>query len=202
MADRRKHRRVKRRVQVEFGVDELDQKGVATDISLGGLYIEARRLPELGTLLHIHVLDHARHFYVEGEVVRLRKVDPKLRRVESEGMGIRFRSPAELVLQAVPDRSEREVETLTLVLEDPAHARKILDEQLRARVLLVPVIEPTPSLSSVVEFTVRVGFANDSELEGTGRVIQILPQQSGPTDAVIEVREVETLRQAIEQLLP
>jgi len=200
MSDRRRHRRVKKRIQVEFGVDGLDQTGVVTDISIGGIYIQCRRPPPLGTLLHIHVLDRTRDFYVEGEVVRLRLVDPKLRRVEHEGMGIRFRNPAELVLQTVPDREDRTVETMTLNLEDEAHARKVLKEQLAGRVILVPIVEPYPALSTVVEFCVRLEFAGDADLEGAGRLVQVLPREGG-ADAVIEVQNIATFVAALEQLL-
>lgn len=200
MSDRRKHRRVNKRIQVEYGVTELDQRGVVGDISLGGMFIECRRPADLGTQLHIHVLDPGRDFYVEGIVARLKLVEPNLRRVASEGMGIRFLTPAELVMQSVP-KAQRRAEAGEVFLAERDDAERLLAEQLAARMILAPAEDPPPALGVTVEFVVRLGFLEGEEFTGQGRLIQLLGADPTNKQAVIEVHDADDLRDWLRELL-
>lgn len=193
---RRQHERVKRRLRVHFGEDDLEQTGMATDISIGGIFLKARRIFDIGTYLHMHVVDDELDFYTESRVVRIRRVDPRLRRIEKEGMGIRFVSAAEIIKNRVP-RTSRTIETNVLVCESVADVEKVLREQLSAGVVMVPTSEAL-DLQTMVEFQIRCEVGpNTTTLDGVGRVIQILNTQDSP-NAVLEVQNVAELRGALE----
>jgi len=196
---RRKHERIKRRLKVEYGDVDFRHSGMAVDLSVGGIFLQARRIYDIGDYLHLHLTDRELDFYTEGRVARIRRVDPRLRRIEKEGMGIRFVSAAEIIKKRVP-KAQRKVETNEVFCESVQDLEKILNEQLAAGVLMVPVQE-NPNLQAVVEFTVRCEFGEvESEVRGMGRIIQIL--QTGDTpSAVVEVQDVPGLRNELEALL-
>jgi hypothetical protein len=199
--NRRRHSRIRKRLKVEFGDTELDHKGFLSDISIGGLFLSAGRLFKVGTRLHLHVIEAADHFYAEGIVVRLKRVDQLLRRIEAQGMGIRLLSPAEVVRSVIP-KTALTVDTQQVVLSRPEQAQKLLQEQLSAGVLVVPVGSPPPAANTVVEFSIRVDFgASPGTLGGQGRVMQILEGQDGTKRGVLEVEDAAKLRARLEASL-
>ncbi len=196
MRERREHRRIRKRIQVTWGEEEFDEKGVITDISLGGAYIECRSPPKIGTRVHLHVLDRQGDYYLEGVVRRLRLVDPKLRRVTSEGMGVRFLTPEELVTGSFPT-DERTPEGGELVIATAAAAERLLQEELPGRVLALPAQAETPDPGTIVEYEIRAKFADDALYEGTGRLVQVLADGR----LIVEVREADVLRRWFEERL-
>ncbi len=196
---RRKHERIKRRLKVEYGDVDFRHSGMALDISVGGLFLQARRIYEIGDYLHLHITDRKLDFYTEGCVARIRRVDPRLRRIEKEGMGIRFVSAAEIIKRKVP-RTQRRVETNEIVCESVEALEKLLREQLTAGVVMVPTTAE-PDLRSVVEFTVRCEFGETrAGVQGMGRIIQLLKTGSTPS-AVVEVQDASALRAELEALI-
>lgn len=194
--DRRRHTRIKKRFKVDFGDRDLGKSGFAADISVGGLFLATNTTFEVGTRLHLHVIAAEDDFYAEGEVARIKRVDPQLRRVEPQGMGIRLLGPAELVRALVP-RLARTVETLELVCQRPDQLERMLREQLSAGVLVVAVPSPPPAPNSSVEFSIRLEFGGRETFHGEGRVIQLL-DQGGARRAVLEVRDAVRLRTDLE----
>lgn len=196
---RRRHERIKRRLKVEYGDVDFRHSGMALDLSVGGLFLQARRIYDLNTYIHLHVIDREFDFYTEACVARIRRVDPRLRRIESEGMGIRFVSAAEIIKQRVP-KAQRRVETNTVLCDSVETLETLLREQLAAGVLMVPVDE-NPDLQSVVEFTIRCEIGDtSSEVVGMGRIIQLLKTGDSPS-AVLEVQNVAELLAELEGLL-
>jgi hypothetical protein len=173
MPERREHKRIKKRIQVMYGEEVLDQRAFASDVSIGGLFLICRP-PPLGTRLHLHILDKVRDFYVEAEVVRQRRVDPRMRTVEKEGAGLRFLTPAELIAEAIP-KTERTETTGEVVLHDPA-----------------------PASGTIVEFVIRVEIGAGAVIEGHGRVVQILGAVGDEQRAVLEIQDAATVRAALE----
>ena len=199
MAERRKHKRVKKRLQVAYGVDDLSHRGLATDISISGMFLDCRQPPDIGTRLHLHVQHPERDFYVEAEVVRVRRVDARLRSLKKEGVGLRFLSPAELIAASVP-KEERMQATNTLVCTNAAAVKDLLSEQIYSRIVVVPVDEPAPELAENVEFTIRVEVGDGTEIDGRGRVLQIIGSE-GSRQAVLEIEDSTKIRAALESVL-
>lgn len=195
--NRRKHSRIKKRLKVEFGETDLGHKGILSDISIGGVFVVAGRLFKGGSRLHLHVIETDWDFYAEGVVVRLKRVDQLLRRIEAQGMGLRLLSPAEVIRAMIP-RVARTVETQQLECSSDEQLQQLLREQLAAGVLLVPVNEPLPAPNTIVEFSIHLDFgASPRTISGQGRVMQILDQM-GKKRAVLEVHDAARLRADLE----
>jgi hypothetical protein len=198
----KEHRRVpqkllRKRLKVEFGEQAFDHKGILHDISIGGIFISAGRLFKKGTRLHLHVVDRESDFYAEGVVVRLKRVDQLLRRIEAQGMGIRLMSPAEVVREMIP-KVARAVDTQQVVVSSAEQLQKLLNEQLVAGVLVVPVGSPPPAPNTQVEFFIRIDFGDSPRtVGGEGRIMQIL-DQGGKQQAVLEVQDAAKLRAELE----
>ena len=108
-------------------------------------------------------------------------------------MGIRFLTPAELVMQAVP-KAQRRAEAGEVFLAERDDAARLLAEQLAARMILAPAENPPPALGVIVEFVVRLGFLEGAEFCGQGRLVQLLGSEPSNKQAVIEVHDAEVLR--------
>lgn len=199
MSERREHKRVSTRMKVEFGEDGFDQTGFATDVSVGGMYMECRHPAPRGTRLHLHVFEKDTDFYVEAVVVRQVVVNPQLRQVTKSAVGLRFLTPDELVSKSVPS-SQRARVVHALQCPDASSVRKLLDEQIARRLIVVPTSEPPPSASELVEFTIEIGFGGHDDVEGVGRVVQLLGGD-GAAQAVLEVRDTDAVREALEATL-
>lgn len=199
MPERRKNKRIRKRIQVEYGVDDLDTRALIIDISVGGMFIKCRRPLDLGTRIHLHILDSEGDFYAEGVVVRQRQVEPRYRMLEDQGMGVRFLQPAELVREVIP-RKKRRQETNTLVCESRAEVDKVL-EQVTSGFLLVPGADPPPSTGTVVEFTIRLELDTTTTFQGQGRVVQILNTSGEGPQIVVEAQDKATLKAEIEAAL-
>ncbi len=191
--NRRQHTRIPKRMQVEYGKEGLTQKGFLRDISIGGIYLLARRIFEVGTRLHLHILAPKDDFFIEGVVAHGKRVATQLQAVEDQGMGIRFLSPPELIRSVVPIK-QRTINTHQILCESNEAVIKILSEQLNMGVLIVPVTSPAPTVNTVVEFQIVASVVSPPlSILGTGRVVQLL-QSGEQVNAVIEVQEVAKVR--------
>jgi hypothetical protein len=199
MANRRKHKRKKARVQVGYGEDEITERGFARDISLGGMFLDCRRPPAVGTRLHLHLRYPDRDFYMEAVVVRQKIVNPQLRQIEKQGVGLRFLTPTELIEGAVP-KKDRVRQTNVVQCSDEAAVRDLLDKQLSARVIAVPVADPPPGQGDIVEFSITVGIGDGSNIDGRGRVVQLIGTGDAQ-QAVLEVQDADKVRQSLEEAI-
>lgn len=196
--NRRRHSRIKKRLKVEFGDHGLEHRGIIQDISIGGVFVASSRVFRVNTRLHLHVIDLRGDFYAEGVVVRTKRVDQHLRRIEAQGMGLRLMSPAEVIRSMVP-KVARTVETRQLVCRDAQQLRRLLDEQLTAGVLAVPVGDAPPPPNTQVEFVIRLEFGRSQhDVAGEGRVLQLL-EHGERKQAVLEVNDAAGLRARLEQ---
>lgn len=102
MAEKRQHRRFKKRYTVRFGTDDLSQSGFTGDISKGGAFIVSSHMVPLDTRIHLQVQLDATHFaFFEGVVQRHRLVPPEMRQLEHAGFGVRFLYPGEVIADMV-----------------------------------------------------------------------------------------------------
>jgi hypothetical protein len=197
MKESRKSNRASKRFQVDYGVSELDSKGFTKNISIGGLYLASSKLLDVGTRVHLRIYVANEFFLAEGQVVHVKQVPPNLRRIEPQGMGIRFVNPAEIVRKLVPSK-QRQSDRFALECQNANSLDYILKEQLKASVLVFPVKPPLPEVNMIVEFVIRLGSDDASEsIPGTGRVVQLFEQDSvsgKEWNMVVEVRDVAALK--------
>jgi hypothetical protein len=201
--ERRKSPRKRARLKVEYGDEDLSFASFTRDISVGGIFLVSNRLYDRGTRLHLHIIGSKFDFYSEGLVVRQLRVPANLRRIDPQGMGVRFISPGEILKQSL-SRGARKMDTSALVLASVHDLQRVLMEQVAGGVLVVPVIDPPPAVATEVEFAVRLEFlAEPEDLRGTGRVVQVLDKYQGLSGryAVLEVKDLETLRTKLESSL-
>jgi Tfp pilus assembly protein PilZ len=127
MAEKRQHRRHKKRYTVRFGTTDLSKAGLTGDISKGGAFILTRELVPLDTRVHLQVhLDPKNFVLFEGIVQRHRKVPPELRQMDPGGFGVRFLYPGEVVADIVnKDTTTFEVHYATLEQLKTAYEREL-----------------------------------------------------------------------------
>lgn len=128
MAEKRQHRRFKKRYTVRFGTNDLSKSGITGDISKGGAFILTRDLIPLDTRVHLQVqLDQKNFVLFEGIVQRHRKVPPELRQMDPGGFGVRFLYPGEVVADIV----NKDTTTFELHFASPAQLKAAYDRELR-----------------------------------------------------------------------
>ncbi len=201
--ERRRSERIRKRLKVQYGISELDQKGYCGDVSVGGIFLVARRLYKVNCRLHLKLNTEKDTAFFEGRVARLHQVPEALRRLDPQGMGVQFLHPADLITALVP-RVERRVDTLGIDCPTQEELRTLLKNQLSTGMVLVACGDPPPAINTTVEFEVRLGFVPGGQVKyGMGRVTQLLELADDPTrgkqaNAVIEVQNVAKLCAALE----
>lgn len=191
--NQRRAPRVKRRMKVEFGKDDLSSSGFTQDLSIGGMLLQTQNVLPLGTRIHFHVTLPDDHFYGEGMVVRHKPVPRELRTVERPAMGIRFLAPHEVIDLAVPAGMKADT-GLSVECASPSDARALV-ESLASGYVMVPAAGGPPSVNTVVDVKLRFTFRG-SEVPMRGRVVQVL-DTDGAQNAVLEVLDVAQVRSAV-----
>jgi len=102
--DKRKHRRVRKRLRVNYGERDFSRTGITADVSEGGIFILTNSLEPLDTRLHVQLHIDARTVaYFETVVAWHRNVPPELRGTsDGRGFGVRFLPAAEVVASLLP----------------------------------------------------------------------------------------------------
>jgi hypothetical protein len=177
MAEKRQHRRLKRRLMVKFGEKELSQSGFTGDVSPTGLFIIASALSPLDARLHIQLfVEPERYVFFEGEVRRHKVVPIELRSIERGGFGVRLLTPREVLNETMGQQLQ--VPRFELVYPTRALFQQAYERELRMGAVFVATSKPLPRdtpvvLNLVVEFARRV-------LELEALVAQVFPPGSGP----------------------
>jgi Tfp pilus assembly protein PilZ len=128
MAEKRQHRRFRKRYTVRFGTDDLSKSGFTGDISKGGAFIVSTHMVPLDTRIHLQVqLDQKNFAFFEGIVQRHRRVPPELRQVEPGGFGVRFLYPGEVIADMV----SQNMPTFELHFPTAEQLRATYDRELR-----------------------------------------------------------------------
>ncbi len=202
--EQRKGVRHKRRLQVDYGVEDFSTTGFGLDISTGGLFVTASKLLPIGARVHLRITSaQGLIFYAEGRVVRHKLTHQALRASDPQGLGIRFISPAEIVEGFSPTirrASQRHLVQCTT----PQALDSLLREQLGRGVIIVPTGASVPEAAETIDFHVSLDFSHDAPMHtGKGRVVQVLNAQTPDKRAVVlEVQDaaklIEILKAAAE----
>jgi hypothetical protein len=86
MRQKRTHKRYRKRLSTEFGVDGQSFKGIATMLSEGGLFIRSQRPLREGTVLDIKIYASEEDYCMVKGVIRHARRDMTFR--EKNGMGV------------------------------------------------------------------------------------------------------------------
>jgi PilZ domain-containing protein len=187
--EQRRTPRLRRRLQVEYGLHDLETKGFGLDISAGGLFVTATKLLPVGARIHMRITTHSGMvFYAEGRIVRHKLVHMALRSTDPQGLGVRFVDPHEIVAELIPS-AKKTAEPFTVACPTTAALETILVSQLGRGVVIVPTGDPPPEAAQELDFHVALEFLPDApRLTGRGRVVQVLnPDNPETRGAVLEV---------------
>lgn len=172
MAEKRQHRRFKKRYTVRFGTTDLSKSGITGDISKGGAFIMTRELIPLDTRVHLQVqLDPKNFVLFEGIVQRHRKVPPELRQMDPGGFGVRFLYPGEVVADIV----NKDTTTFELHFTSPEQLKTAFERELRMGGAFILTDKPL-RIQDRVSVSICLDFAGET-LEQEATVVHItLPQ--------------------------
>ena len=93
MPDRREHPRYRTDVMLDFGAAESRVTGMTWDVSIGGMFVRTKKMPEVGEKLLITLrFPEGRQLLIQGEVVRLFQPSPLLREVLPAGFGVSIKN--------------------------------------------------------------------------------------------------------------
>ena len=99
MSEKRRGKRVRRRLVLRFGESELDHSGFTNDVSVNGLFIISGFMPPIDSRLHIKIdAGEGRHVFLEGVVARQKRVPTALMRSGKGGFAVRLLTTSELIL--------------------------------------------------------------------------------------------------------
>jgi len=93
--------RMRRRIQIRYGVGKPEFTGYSGNISRSGLMIRALRVFEPGTVLDLEVLVGETPYRVRGKVRWAREGNVTLLQTGRIGMGVQFVEPTDAFLAAV-----------------------------------------------------------------------------------------------------
>jgi Tfp pilus assembly protein PilZ len=174
MAEKRQHRRLKRRLVVKFGERDLSQSGFTADVSPTGLFVVASSIPRLDTRLHLQLfVTPEQSLFFEGEVRRHKLVPPELRTLERSGFGVRLLSPRELLCSVMGQ--ELNLPRFELVYPTRVAFQQAYERELRMGAAFIPTSRRIP-LHAEVLLSLMLEFAgNVVELEA--QVVQVFPAQ-------------------------
>ncbi|QQR91737.1 MAG: PilZ domain-containing protein [Myxococcales bacterium] len=203
--NQRQASRAAKRLQVRYGIDDLDTHSFTKDISTGGVFIVARKLLAIGTQIHMRLEWPTGCFYVEGLVVRHKAVHLELRKIDDQGMGIRFLHPAEVVERVVP-LSLRKDGQIIVDCPNKEHVKQLIQDQLSHGLLFVRIGDPPPDIDTPVTFRLVLVFrVKQIPIVGEGRVMQILEpdgkQRRDRAGAVIQIANKESLIHQLEETI-
>jgi Tfp pilus assembly protein PilZ len=181
MAEKRQHRRFKKRYTVRFGTTDLSKSGITGDISKGGAFILTRDLIPLDTRVHLQVqLDPKNFVLFEGIVQRHRKVPPELRQMDPGGFGVRFLYPGEVVADIV----NKDTTTFELHFASAEHLKTAYERELRMGGAFIMTDKPL-RIQDKVMISLCLDFVGET-VEQEATVVHItLPQ--GTTRAGVSV---------------
>jgi Tfp pilus assembly protein PilZ len=197
MAEKRQHRRLKRRLIVKYGERDLSQSGFTADVSPTGVFIVASVIPRLDTRLHLQLFVTPEQFlYFEGEVRRHKLVPLELRTLERSGFGVRLLTPRELITSVMGQ--ELNAPRFELVYATRVAFQQAYERELRMGAAFISTTRRI-SLNTEVLLSLVLEFAgNIVELEA--QVVQVFPPQES-ADAPVGLALIFKDRARAEALL-
>ncbi|MGC4120776.1 MAG: PilZ domain-containing protein [Myxococcales bacterium] len=181
--------RVRRRLAVRFGEQELTNRGFTRDISSGGVFVVCSQLPKVGTRIKLEIQTGGDHqVHAVGIVRRTHYVPLELRQREVMGFGLSFEGGRAVGLE--PQDAPFVVE---LHFRTAAALRDAWQRDLRLGGLMVGTAR---SAGFDERLTVRLGldFAGLT-LELPAKVVQVVP---GPPQMVaVAFENLQSVRDAL-----
>jgi Tfp pilus assembly protein PilZ len=198
MAEKRQHRRFKKRYTVRFGTTDLAKSGITGDISKGGAFILTRDLIPLDTRVHLQVqLDGKNFVLFEGIVQRHRKVPPELRQMDPGGFGVRFLYPGEVVADIV----NKDTTTFELHYANTDQLRSAYERELRMGGAFIFTDKPL-RIQDKVMISLCLDFIGDT-VEQEASVVHItLPQGTTRAGVSVMFTDKKALEASLKPHLP
>jgi len=197
MTEKRKHRRVNRRLSVRYGEQEPSHAAFTTDVSSGGCFITAARLPPLHTRLHVQLLlGTGRSLYFEGEVRRHKQVPAGLTAAAKGGFSVRFLPPAEAMTEVLGTAPS----ALVLRFASAQALAQAWTRELRVGGAFVPTADRL-ARDAVVEVQLNLAWL-ERTFSFEGRVVHVSPGDARSLPGVgVAFHEPERLGQVLRPFL-
>ena len=197
MTEKRRHRRLSRRLSVRYGEGELTHTAFTTDVSSGGCFITSARLPPLHTRLHVQLLlGTGKSLYFEGEVRRHKQVPVGLTAAARGGFSVRFLPPAEAMTEVLGSAPT----ALVLRFANAQALAQSWTRELRVGGAFVPTAERL-ARDAVVEVKVDLAWLERS-FAFEGRVVHVSPGDAvSPPGVGVAFHAPERLGQVLRPFL-
>jgi Tfp pilus assembly protein PilZ len=198
MAEKRQHRRFKKRYTVRFGTEDLSKSGFTGDISKGGAFIHTTQLIPLDSRIHLQIQVDPKNFVLfEGIVQRHRRVPPELRQVEPGGFGVRFLFPGEVVADIV----NKDTASFELHFATAEALQATYDRELRMGGAFILTDKPL-RIQDRVMVSLCMDFA-ETTVEQEATVVHItLPQGNTRAGVSVMFSDKKSLEENIKSYLP
>lgn len=228
IVNRRDQDRHYRRVQVRFWPQGESQavQGITNNLSLQGTFVNSHKIFPRGTRLRVELQLAGSILNLEGIVAHAHRIPPELRALGTQGMGIRFLTPEELLRPVLggkgatttPTKSRAEAQKVYPVrFESPKRFLDCFRRDLVNGGIFVRTTRPS-RMREIVSIELHLPAPEARMIEARGRVVQVLEPRSTPTgnaaggmglelidlEALIEaltpiVQRLETLEQSLEK---
>jgi Tfp pilus assembly protein PilZ len=168
MADKRRHRRFKKRLMVTYSEKDTPRSAYTSDVSKGGCFVVTPTLPPLDTRIRLQIhVSPTQSVVIESTVRRHKSVPPELRTIQKAGFGARFLSPEELVAEVLGDKNHFELRYTT-----PEELKQAYHAELKFGAVFVPT-EAQLSRDSEVTVDLNLAFAT-RVIELNSVVLQVI----------------------------
>jgi Tfp pilus assembly protein PilZ len=179
--DRRRARRVRRRLKLRFWNAGLEGRAFTHDLSVSGMLIETARAVEPGTRLHLELeLPDEATYFCEVEVARKKVIPRQAQSMYKPGLGVRVVGLAEALKRGTPSRSlggGGARAALELDLRDRSILQETYDRDVKHGALRVETPH-VPSSDDVVSVTLHLPEPHGS-IEVVGVVVSQDPERPG-----------------------
>jgi Tfp pilus assembly protein PilZ len=180
-ADRRRARRVRRRLKLRFWNDGLEGRGFTHDLSVTGMLIETTTAVEIGTRLHIELdLPDEGTYFSEVQVRRKKVIPRQAQSMYKPGLGVRVVGLVEALKGGTSPRTLDGRTTraaLEVDLRDRTILQEIYERDVRHGALRVETPH-VPSNDDVVSVTLHLPEPHGS-IEVVGIVVSQDPELPG-----------------------
>jgi Tfp pilus assembly protein PilZ len=196
--EKRRHKRVLKRLHVRYGEGDLAKTSILGDISAGGCFIISNTLPTLGARIQVQVfVDQKRSIHFEAVVQRHKQVPPNMRSVDKSGFGVRFLLPEELIGELVPQESGKG--KFSIRYPTPADLQKAYAAELKHGGIFIRT-EQKLARDAAVAVAIQVG-TQSFEVQGT--VIQVFDGSApgGVKGLAVRIADPASLAKSLEPLL-
>jgi Tfp pilus assembly protein PilZ len=182
MGEQRRHRRFKRKLRVEYSQPDGVKTAYTSDLSSGGIFINASSLPPLDSRLRLQLFfDETRSVVIESTVRRHKLLTPEGLPHAKSGFGARFLTPEELMAEVLGDRNR-----LQLRYPTPDALKVAYETELKFGAVFIPTDRQLVA-DSEVTVDLSLGFISRS-FDFSATVLQVLSGSSAGASRGLEVR--------------